>query len=194
MSVKKLLKLRVLHWGTQRIGYDCMSLKVLQMGNLSLPSQSSTKEEHNSSQRLKSDLKWLWLSLFPRAQKKSFRWKACSLLLSPIFSLGLSYMHKKHKVFMTPCSRGHIQTFIHYSLIPNTSYHLSSSCAFMWLRWLNKNAVRGADPDLWPVWNVHTNVKPITSFLLRVTTWLNSSSCWQVAHWSHQQRREDRKA
>lgn len=27
--------------------------------------------------------------------------------------------HKKHKVFMTPCSRGHIQTFIHYSVMPN---------------------------------------------------------------------------
>lgn len=59
-------------------------------------------------------------------------------------------------------------TFRLYSLLRhvNCPYQLSTSQAFMWLRWLNKNAVRGADPDLWLHRNIHTNVKPITSFLL----------------------------
>lgn len=79
-----------------------------------------------------------------------------------------------------------------YSLLCHVKcpYQLTPSRTFMWLRWLNKNAVRGADPDLWPHRNVHTNVSPITSFLLRATNCLNKSSCWQIIHQPHQTREQ----
>lgn len=44
-----------------------------------------------------------------------------------------------------------------------------------------------------PPANVHTNVKSITSFLLRAAACLNMSSCWQVTHWPHQTRKEGEK-
>ncbi len=82
--------------------------------------QSSTLGAHISSQRLKLDWRWPWPSLFPRAQKKkSFMWKAYASILPPILSPALSHMHRKHKVFMTPCSRGRVQTFIRYSVMSN---------------------------------------------------------------------------
>lgn len=69
---------------------------------------------------------------------------------------------------------------------------LSPSYSFMWLRWLNKNAAKGADPDLWPEKKVHTNVKPITGFLFRATNRLNRSSCLQVIHWPQHRQQEER--
>lgn len=77
--------------------------------------QSSTQEAHISPPWLKLDFRWPWPNLFPRA----FMWKAYASILPPILSPALFYMHRKHKVFMTPCSRGHVQTFIRYSVMSN---------------------------------------------------------------------------
>lgn len=45
---------------------------------------------------------------------------------------------------------------------------------------------------LWPLpmQKVHTNVKPMTCFLLRVAACLNRSKCWQEAHWMPQRAKK----
>lgn len=130
--------------------------------------------------------------LIPKSTKKIFHAEATgfTVITNPFPSFPL-HAQKAQSVYDPMFQRSHSDF---YSLLCHVKwpYQISSSRAFMWLRWLNKNAVRGADPDLWPHRNVHTNVKPITSFLLRATTCLNRSSCWHVIH-QPQERRVGRK-
>ena len=82
--------------------------------------QWSVLEVHISPQWLQSDSRWPWLGLFPSALKKFFNVEGISFTPDlPCFPLVPSSTDRKHKVFMTPCSRGHIQTFIRYCVMSN---------------------------------------------------------------------------
>lgn len=83
---------------------------------------------------------------------------------------------RKHKVFIAP---GHIQTWIHSSVrsnapiaFPHPPLHLCDCGGYTKMH-------RGG--RLWPLprLKVHTNVKPMTSFLLMVAACLNRRKWWQ---------------
>lgn len=81
--------------------------------------QSSARGAHSLSQWLWFDLSWPWLDLIPSVQKKALLVQGIRSTVTSDACPQLCYTHTEHKVFMTPCTRGHIENFIRYSVMSN---------------------------------------------------------------------------